>query len=431
MVVKSESMTRRLALTPVIGLFTGLSMVSFGAVSMWLTGVHGSPATVKNPCSAKSTAAYGTAANGTPAHTAAYTRPAYARHVAHLPVSLDAFAVRQSGHPATKTSSPTPDPTAPSPPQPSPGGNATPTPGGGGNPNPGSTPNSHPSKRPRSKPPIAPGGTNVKPPPTASPTPTITPTPTSTATPPPGGTLCLSVQTLGSGNSVKVHDRVQFAIWVWLTGGKGGSAKVTLSASPKDVAPTFTICQPAGSSTCSVSGLKGGQKVQVQAELAVPKDRAGKSVTLDVTGTSKQAGNSASASDTVQVKSQTSSSPTPTPTPTTGGGGNTLPAGTGGGVPPGNSFPSGGSTPGNLGGAFPQVSPSPNVSPTTAHHHLQQQPKAIDLSAGLPLDVRLIGGQVIGLAILAAAVTIAVARLSLRKQPARHTDDSSGSGSGS
>jgi hypothetical protein len=43
--------------------------------------------------------------------------------------------------------------------------------------------------------------------------------------------------------------------------------------------------------------------------------------------------------------------------------------------------------------------------------------------------VRLIGGQVIGLAVLAAAVTIAVARLSLRRQPARHGDNSPGSGS--
>jgi hypothetical protein len=50
----------------------------------------------------------------------------------------------------------------------------------------------------------------------------------------------------------------------------------------------------------------------------------------------------------------------------------------------------------------------------------------IDLSAGLPLDVRLIGGQVIGLAVLAAAITIAVARLSLRKQPQPPGEDSSG-----
>jgi hypothetical protein len=424
-------MNRRLALTPAIGLFTGLSMVSFGAVSMWLSGVHGSPANAKNACSTKTTAAHGTVTNGIAAHTAA--RLAYARHVAHLPVLLDASAqvisAGSASSPASKTSSPTPDPTPPATTNPSPGGNATPSPGGG-DPNP--TPNSTPSKRPRSAPSISPGGTNAKPPPTISPSPTSTPTPTSTATPPPSGTLCLSVQTLGGSNTVKANHKVQFAILVWITKGKDGTAKLTLSTSPKDITPTFTICQPSGKPTCSVSGLKAGQHIQVQAELTVPKDRAGKSVTLDVAGTSHQATNSASASDTIQVKSKTPhNSPTPTPTPTTGGGGNTLPTGTGGGVPPGNSFPGAGPTPGNLGSAFPPVSPSPNVSPTTPRQHKQQPVKAIDLSAGLPLDVRLIGGQVIGLAILAAAVTIAVARLSLRRQPPRHSDEGSGSSSSS
>jgi len=83
---------------------------------------------------------------------------------------------------------------------------------------------------------------------------------------------------------------------------------------------------------------------------------------------------------------------------------------------------------GDLGSAFPQVSPSPTVSASagaTPQH--ANQTRTIDLSAGLPLDVRLIGGQVIGLAVLAAAVTIAVARLSLRRQPAKHSEDSSGS----
>src|SRR5215472_4445326 len=51
---KSESMTTRLALTPAVGLFTGLSMVSFGAVSMFLTGVHGSGVQATNACSASS-----------------------------------------------------------------------------------------------------------------------------------------------------------------------------------------------------------------------------------------------------------------------------------------------------------------------------------------------------------------------------------------
>jgi hypothetical protein len=40
--------------------------------------------------------------------------------------------------------------------------------------------------------------------------------------------------------------------------------------------------------------------------------------------------------------------------------------------------------------------------------------------------VRLIGGQVIGLAVLAAAVTIAVARLSLRRQPQPPDEDGPG-----
>jgi hypothetical protein len=81
---------------------------------------------------------------------------------------------------------------------------------------------------------------------------------------------------------------------------------------------------------------------------------------------------------------------------------------------------------GNLGSAFPQVSPSPSASGATATAGHGHSTKTIDLSAGLPLDVRLIGGQVIGLAVLAAAVTIAVARLSLRKQPQPPGEDGSG-----
>jgi hypothetical protein len=65
------------------------------------------------------------------------------------------------------------------------------------------------------------------------------------------------------------------------------------------------------------------------------------------------------------------------------------------------------------------------VSGTGAAIH-GRSAKAIDLSAGLPLDVRLIGGQVIGLAVLAAAVTIAVARLSLRRQPQPPGEDDPG-----
>jgi hypothetical protein len=68
--------------------------------------------------------------------------------------------------------------------------------------------------------------------------------------------------------------------------------------------------------------------------------------------------------------------------------------------------------------AFPEVSPSPD--PTPAPSAIQ----ASEVSASFPLDTRLVGGQIIGLAVLAAAVTIAVARLSIRKQRPQHSQDS-------
>jgi hypothetical protein len=45
------------------------------------------------------------------------------------------------------------------------------------------------------------------------------------------------------------------------------------------------------------------------------------------------------------------------------------------------------------------------------------------MSASFPLETRLVGGQIIGLAVLAAAVTIAVARLTLRKQRPQQSRD--------
>jgi hypothetical protein len=242
----------------------------------------------------------------------------------------------------------------------------------------------------------------------------------------------MTVQTLGSSNTVKPGGTVQFAIWVWLTSGKGGTATIGVDASPSRVNPTFSVCQPAGGATCSVSGLKAGQHVQAQAKLTANKDLAGRDITLTVTASSRQASNTASATDKIKVEPKPApkhhhSSPSPTPTANAGDGGG-LPGGT---VPgetiPGITVPGVSNPTGSLGSEFPQVSPSPEVSPTTSPNHHQRSVTVTDISAGLPLDVRLIGGQVIGLAILAAAVTIAVARLSLRRQPARHSDDSTGS----
>ncbi len=437
-------MTKRLALTPAVGLFAGLSVVSYGAVSMLLTGVHGTRQASTNPCTASATAS--------PTATAtakALVRPAAhagARHPAGMPVLL-AAVVRPAGtHTATRadtnrpagqaaagqasagssqsqaasqstvplpSTQPSPSASAPPLPQPSPGTSAVPQPGG--------LPQPAPAKTAKPKP-LTPGGTLKSPiaTPTATPTPTGTPTTTPT---PPAATLCMTVQTLNSVTAVDPNTKVGYAIFVWLTSGTGGTAKITLSAKPSGLKPTFSVCAPSGKSDCTVGGLSAGQQVQVQAQLAAPA-RPAKSFTVTATATSAQASNSATASATVDIKAKNQTSPTPTPNPNAGNGGTLPPAA---GLPSGTTIPGLGTQPsGDLGSAFPQVSPSAGATGTAPGRH-GHMTRTIDLSAGLPLTVRLIGGQVIGLAVLAAAVTIAVARLSLRRQPAKHGDNSAGS----
>jgi hypothetical protein len=236
----------------------------------------------------------------------------------------------------------------------------------------------------------------------------------------------MKVQTLGDVSSVDPHTTVRFAIWVWLSSGTNGTAKIRLSASPSSVSPTFSVCVPSGRSDCKVGGLSAGQHVEVQARLKAP-GRSHHHVTLTAAATSADASNSASASATVDIKQKSSGSdPSTSPTQNAGDGQTigTIPST---GLPAGTVPGLGIQPTGNLGSAFPQVSPSPSATSGTgaaaSHGH---STKTIDLSAGLPLDVRLIGGQVIGLAVLAAAVTIAVARLSLRRQPQPPSEDGPG-----
>jgi hypothetical protein len=434
-------MTKRLALTPAVGLFAGLSVVSYGAVSMMLTGVHGTRQASSDPCASASPTATPT--------TKALIRPAAhtgarAQHPAGIPVLL-AYAVHLNKHTGMQapsgqgsvaaqgtqaagttstsqtggqstaplpSSQPSQSASAPPLPQPSPGSSAGPAPNGLPQPAPAQSS----SKQ------LTPGGTLKSPNQTPTATPTATATPTTTpTTPPPPGTLCLKIQTLNSVSAVDPHTTVGYAIFVWLSSGTG-TAKVTLSAKPSSLSPVFSVCATSGTSKCSVSVSTG--QAELQAKLAAP-DRPTTRFIVTATATSSQASNSATASATVDIKPK-NPSPSPTPTPNVGNGGTLPPVGA---LPGGTTIPGVGVQPsgGDLGSAFPQVSPSPSAVASASAAQQGHQTQTVDLSAGLPLDVRLIGGQVIGLAVLAAAVTIAVARLSLRRQPAKHSEDSSGS----
>jgi len=230
------------------------------------------------------------------------------------------------------------------------------------------------------------------------------------------------MQTLDGVSAVDPHTTVRYAIWIWLTSGSG-DVKVTLSARPTSVSPAFSVCAATGTTKCTTN-LSAGAQPELQAKVAAP-NRPTKRFILTATATSSQATNSATASATVNIKPK-NPSPTSSPTPNAGDGG-TLPPATG--LPSGTTIPGVGvgvQPSGDLGSAFPQVSPSPTGA-AAADPQQSHETKTVDLSAGLPLDVRLIGGQVLGLAVLAAAVTIAVARLSLRRQPAKHSENSPGS----
>jgi hypothetical protein len=96
---------------------------------------------------------------------------------------------------------------------------------------------------------------------------------------------------------------------------------------------------------------------------------------------------------------------------------------TGGSLPPLppttlQPFPSATITPPSLGGLFPTVTPSPSARAGQKGQG-RTATRIQQTSSALPLDPRLIGGQLAGLAVLAAAITMVVARLSLRTpQPA-------------
>src|SRR5690242_3745223 len=395
-------MTKRLAMTPAVGLFAGLSVVSYGAVSMMLTGVHGTrQANNTNACvtsapnsPAPKTSAAGIAPKTSGAGMLPKTRTAShvngrAQGPAGMPVLL-ANVVRLASASTTPPLPSTQPSTQPSPsassavlPQPSPGSSAAPS---TALPEPAPAQSTSPSH-------LTPGGT-VKSPvatPTATPTPTPTPTRTATATPtptatptkPPPGTLCMKIQTLGDVSSVDPHTTVRFAIWVWLSSGTNGTAKIRLSASPSSVSPTFSVCVPSGRSDCKVGGLNAGQHVEVQAKLKAP-GRSHHHVTLTASATSTDASNSASASATVDIKRKSSGSSSTSPTQNPGDG-QTI------GTIPGTDLPTGTVVPGlgiqptgNLSSAFPQVSPSPSAAaPGTGAASHGPSTKTIDLSAGL------------------------------------------------
>jgi hypothetical protein len=161
-------------------------------------------------------------------------------------------------------------------------------------------------------------------------------------------------------------------------------------------APRFTLCPVAHRTTCSIGSLPANQAFELMITDRVRTTAvAGEPMTLTVS-----VGGSSLSPAVATITTVVGQTPISTPVPT---------------LPPPNLAPIPGATisPAGLSGLFPVVTPQTSP-PATPHKHSRRLAGITQASSALPLGPRLIGGQLAGLAILAAAITMVVARLSLR-----------------
>ena len=164
--------------------------------------------------------------------------------------------------------------------------------------------------------------------------------------------------------------------------------------------PRFTLCPVAHRTTCKIGTLPANQALElVVTDKVRTTARPGAPISFTVTADAASL-SPASASIATSVSKSGHS-------PVSGG---TIPS-----LPPVTFAPIPGATisPSGLSGLFPTVTPSAQASSSDGKH-THRLAGVTQTSSALPLDPRLIGGQLAGLAVLAAAITMVVARLSLR-----------------
>jgi hypothetical protein len=192
---------------------------------------------------------------------------------------------------------------------------------------------------------------------------------------------------------------------VWSTRAASSAAKVhaSVASAPYIAAAKFTVCPGPHGSTCDVGVLASGQVDELEAtvkvgsfaalgELVQISAKASAAGALSFTGSARDrvvAANATIPNSTVSIPPQQN-------------------------LPP---IPGTGVSPADASGLFPTVGASPtpsSVSPSSPAAKPRPLLRAANVSATVPLDDRLIGGQLAGLAVLAGAVAMAIARLSLR-----------------
>jgi len=187
----------------------------------------------------------------------------------------------------------------------------------------------------------------------------------------------------------------------------GATVTVSTGSAAHVEAPYYKVCSSAKDAVCTVGDLPTSQSVELVAAVRV-RDAApsGEKITLTATAKATKA-TSFAAKATIDVVASSSSGSTSDDS----GVGDGLPASY---VPNLSDGGLGTATGQDPSGLFPTVTPS--ASATSAKDPKGRNVNATTVSSTLPLDSRLVGGQLAGLAVLASAIAIAVARLSLRTQ---------------
>jgi hypothetical protein len=208
-----------------------------------------------------------------------------------------------------------------------------------------------------------------------------------------------------SKSTVQPGGTASYKIFVWSTGAESDAASVTVGIKKVAAvaAPGFTVCSQPSGDVCTVGDLLTSQSDELVAAAKVGKSAsAGEKITLTATARASKA-TSFDAKATIDVVAPPSTS---TSTSANAGGSLPVPAPPGGGLTsPADPNPS---------GLFPTVSPTSGAKGKAAKNRALNDADIV--SSTLPLNSRLIGGQLAGLAVLAAAFAIAIVRLSLRTE---------------
>ena len=190
-------------------------------------------------------------------------------------------------------------------------------------------------------------------------------------------------------------------------------ATVRLIAAPASLKPTFSFgCgKHDGSALCDLGALDANSaQRQLQAKIAVAASATTvTSVRLTAIASVARLAKDPQASATTSVSAAATSSAGPS-----AGAANIAPL-TVGNLP---YLPSASpvlSPGGNAAGLFPALTPSANPPAVT---HDPQKTRTVANTSALPLGAHVIGAQLAGLAVLALAFVLAVARLSLRRRSA-------------